>query len=1072
MATLTVNLLGEPRLHSPGGPVACASRKSLGLFCYLALSGARHSRRELAKLFWGGANPEAARASLRTALLRLPAPLAEGLVVDRDSIVAGPAIDLDASRFAALASSDETADLSKAALLYGGELLKGLDIDATVEFDDWLMRERARWRQAAQSVFDRLIERHRERARQDSAHAAAARDAALAVARRWQELEPAAEPAHRWLIRLYLEAGRPDAASAQYETCRRELAVAAGRAPSEQTRALIESLNPLPAALPRSLPIAPPVDAEAAVVVPGLPGTPFFGRVEELAALEQLLLDPSCRLLTLQALGGMGKTRLASVLVNHVASRFEQGAAWVALETVASAAQLAQGIALALRIDLPPQAEPAAALRAALRSQHRLLVLDNFEHLLDGTSDGDAVEFVLALLRDAPRLHLLVTSREVLGLQEEWIYELSGLPCPDADAAPGSGFAATELFAQRARQAYAGFSAQAEWPHMVRLARLVEGMPLALELAAAWVRTVPCGDLVAAIDSALTSLASRHRDRPRRHLNLEAVVSTSWALLDREQQRALAPLCVFVGGFTHESAAAVADAPLRLLSALVGKSLVQRRADGRLGLHELVRQFLREVLGRDGDELRQVQRRHATFFADLLVRHRAGLDGARGLDAHVALTHDLANLKAAAPQWDLTTQADEVAEPWLNVLVGRGQQRLALEFAAGVLALAERLRPATKAQVWVQRGVARVGLGQGREAEDDLGNAAALARELGLVAVQANALVHLTLVGFLRDDVPFIEARPAELEPLLAQVDEPALHVRAQFYRAMLAETRGDNVETQARYQEALSLAERLGVSPPIQATLQTVLARSWIRMGRFEDAGRLLTRALPVHEEVGNQPRLAQAVLAQAEALLHSDGGEVERAAELARRALAIHEQSGHPPGISAASRVLGQALQALGRRDEARRLLARAADVASPALRGEAKVDLGLLDLEAGALGQATRCAVECIDLALEHGLKSLRWDAAFLASAVGRVVDGPAGAWPRWLAALLAETDLPFACRRRAEALRDGAGATAKANTDDVGALDDDLLRRMRDALQGLALIEDRDLPGRRPGTPSTA
>ena len=168
----------------------------------------------------------------------------------------------------------------------------------------------------------------------------------------------------------------------------------------------------------------------------------------------------------------------------------------------------------------------------------------------------------------------------------------------------------------------------------------------------------------------------------------------------------------------------------------------------------------------------------------------------------------------------------------------------------------------------------------------------------------------------------------------------------------------------------------------------------------------------------------------------------------------------------------MLGQALQALGRRDEARRLLARAADVASPALRGEAKVDLGLLDLEAGALDQARRCAVECIDLALEHRLKSLRWVAAFLASAVSHVVDEPAGAWPRWLAALLAETDLPFACRRRAEALRDGAGATAKANTDDVGALDDDLLRRMRDALQGLALIEDRDLPGRRPGTPSTA
>ena len=281
----------------------------------------------------------------------------------------------------------------------------------------------------------------------------------------------------------------------------------------------------------------------------------------------------------------------------------------------------------------------------------------------------------------------------------------------------------------------------------------------------------------------------------------------------------------------------------------------------------------------------------------------------------------------------------------------------------------------------------------------------------------------------------------------------------------MLAETRGDNVETQARYQEALSLAERLGVAA-IEATLQTVLARAWIRMGRFEDAGRLLTRALPVHEGVGNQPRLAQAVLAQAEALLHSDGGAVERVAELARRALAIHEQSGHPPGISAASRVLGQALRRRQAR-RARRLLG-AADAASPALRGEAKVDLGLLDLEAGADGQATRCAVECIDLALEHRLKSLRWDAAFLASAVSHVVDEPAGAWPRWLAALLAEPDLPFACRRRAQALGDGAGATAKAIADNVDALDDELLRRMRETLQGRALIEDRDLPGHRRGT----
>src|SRR5512138_968536 len=114
MPTLTVSLLGEPRVRGPTGPVVCPAKKSLGLFCYLALSGARHARRELAQLFWGGGNPDAARASLRTALLRLPAPMAEQLIADRETLAIAPTVDLDTTRFTSLAGSDEIAELTEA----------------------------------------------------------------------------------------------------------------------------------------------------------------------------------------------------------------------------------------------------------------------------------------------------------------------------------------------------------------------------------------------------------------------------------------------------------------------------------------------------------------------------------------------------------------------------------------------------------------------------------------------------------------------------------------------------------------------------------------------------------------------------------------------------------------------------------------------------------------------------------------------------------------------------------------------------------------------------------------------
>ena len=486
MHRLTVALLGEFQLLLDEAVVSCSSRKALGLFCHVALSQKTQSRADLAQMFWGRADPEAARASLRTALLRLPRPLADALRVDRHSVSPGNGIELDTERFVRLAASQEAEALTEAAQLYRGELLKGLEVDATPEFDDWLARERSRYRLLVQSVFDRLIEHHRRRAGHDAAHAAVEREAAMATARRWCELEPAAESAHRWLIRLYLDGGRGDAALEQFDICKRELAVALGRSPSPETRALVEVI-----ASSASAPRRSSVDDGARVPMHGQPGTTFLGRADDLASLERLLFEPQCRLITIQGLGGMGKSRLAATLMDQVASRFAQGAAWIPLESTRTASDLPTVIARALRIELVPRVAPLEALCAALAKQDRLLVLDNFEQLLAPANDrqGDAAEDVLLrLLGAAPRVRLVVTSRAVLGLQEEWIYELKGLSFPAADGAEhvGERHAAIELFTQRARQAYMGFTPQAESPRMVALARLMEGLPLAIELAASF----------------------------------------------------------------------------------------------------------------------------------------------------------------------------------------------------------------------------------------------------------------------------------------------------------------------------------------------------------------------------------------------------------------------------------------------------------------------------------------------------------------------------------------------------------------------------------------------------------
>ncbi|HEX4885643.1 MAG TPA: BTAD domain-containing putative transcriptional regulator, partial [Casimicrobiaceae bacterium] len=675
---LRLTLLGPAAAQSGTDAVRCTSRKAFALFAYLVLERRPHSRRALSSLFWGARDPEASRTSLRATLFRLPAPMAGCLAVERDTIGVAlhAAIDCDAVAFDRLAADGGLDAAQKAATLYQGHLLADFEADATPEFDDWVSRERTRLKRAAWQVFERAIAWHADALPRAPGDAEARAREAAALARRWLALDPAAEPAHRWLIRLDVEAGRGDAALAQYESCRRALAVAEGRAPATDTKALVASLGRGAEAEPASgRPSAPPRPHEPAPI-PRIASTSFVGRIEEVAEIARLVADPACRLITLHGLGGVGKTRLADAVARQVAGDFAHGVAWVALESVERPEAVAATIARALGLEAAPRTPPRNQLVQALRAQERLLVLDNLEHLLTppvAEAADDPVDLVLALLREAPGVRLLVTSRETLGVQEEWVYDVEGLAhrhraAVDDDAGV---LPAVELFAQRARQAYLGFSLTAEMPHVRRVCALVDGLPLGIELAAAWVRTIPCAEIAQELERGVDALPAGQRNRPARQQTLRAVVEFSWRLLAPEQQDVLAALAQCHGGFSREAAEHVAQASLRTLSALVDKALVRRGPDSRFSLHPLVRRFAAEKLALTPARAARARTRHADHYLRLLCTQLGALHGPQHLESRTAIEDDLDNIRAA---W-----AAKVDERDLDAL-GAAARPLALAF--------------------------------------------------------------------------------------------------------------------------------------------------------------------------------------------------------------------------------------------------------------------------------------------------------------------------------------------------------------------------------------------------------
>jgi len=367
----------------------------------------------------------------------------------------------------------------------------------------------------------------------------------------------------------------------------------------------------------RDLDLLPPKDQGGRIRhnIP-LAAMPFVGREGELATLADLIADPQARIITITGPGGMGKTRLALEAAGRELrkdSQFSDGIFFVSLAPLEAAEEIVSALATALDFHFQDSGNETEQLLSYLRNKQMLLVMDNFEHILDSRA------LLAEINKRAAEVTLLVTSRERLQMRREQLFPLQGLTLPQS-AAYVEKAPAAQLFLNICRRVLPDFQLlEGDDEQILRICQLVEGMPLGLELAASWAGLLPLPEIAAEIEQSLRVLSSELHDAPVRHQSMRAALDVSWAMLSKEKKRAFQELTVFRGGFTRAAALEVADASLPILVTLVNKSwLSYNRQNDRYQIHELLRQYGADRLSADLGHEQLVHDRHSAYFCSYL----------------------------------------------------------------------------------------------------------------------------------------------------------------------------------------------------------------------------------------------------------------------------------------------------------------------------------------------------------------------------------------------------------------------------------------------------------------------
>lgn len=391
--------------------------------------------------------------------------------------------------------------------------------------------------------------------------------------------------------------------------------------------------------------------------------TPFVGREAELTELAKLLGDPATRLITILGSGGMGKTRLALETAATHQSGFIDRAYFVPLAPLTDPELIVSAVAGSVGFQFYEGGSPKQQLLDFFQAKSMLLIFDNFEHLLAGAP------LVSDILQTAPNAKIIATSRERLNLHEETLFRIEGMDFPDWETPEDAAeYSAVKLFLQSARRVLPSFALTADdLKYLARICRQVQGMPLGILLAAAWVDNLSLAEISDEIARSLDFLETEARNVPTRQRSIRAAFDYSWNLLNAAERAVFSQLSVFRGGCTREAAQTVTGASLKTLAALVNKSLLRRDPNGRYDMHELLRQYAAAKLTEAPGALDEVCDRHCAYFADFMKRQESRLKSPEELDAIRTIEADFDNVRIA---WDCAVDGldlDALDKAWQSL---------------------------------------------------------------------------------------------------------------------------------------------------------------------------------------------------------------------------------------------------------------------------------------------------------------------------------------------------------------------------------------------------------------------
>jgi predicted ATPase len=726
--------------------------------------------------------------------------------------------------------------------------------------------------------------------------------------------------------------------------------------------------------------------------------TPFVGRETELTELARLLSDPDVRLLTVLGAGGMGKTRLALEAGAAELNSFEHGVCFVPLAPLESVEAIVPAVAEALGFSFYEGGEPRQQLLDYLREKNKLLIMDNFEHLLTCPEPGrgDGVGLVTDVLQSAPEVKILSTSRAKLNVQGEHLFRLAGMDFPEpllaAEAETpeeavlslskdAAEYSAVKLFLQSARRTKPGYELPADdRKYVARICRLVGGMPLGILLAAAWLEMLTPAEIADQVEASLDFLETDLRDVPGRQRSMRTVFDHSWNLLTARQRAVMKALSVLRGGFTRQAATEVTGATLRELRALVDRSLLGRNPTGRYGIHELLRQYAAQQLGQAPAEEYSIRDAHATYYAAFLASREAPL---RGMEQKQVLEEIRAEVDNIRTAWNWTVAQGKQSEIEQSVATLARFCRLRGWYREGEALFsraAQRLSGMHEDRTRLLRGKLLLQQGRfanllGRETEADrlLELSLEIFRELG---ARRDAAYTVCLLGGC-ESLFGLPRRELCLEglSLFRDLDDQRGTGLALHGLAWSAWHGGEYADAKQSFQDSLALFRQVGDLEGIQASLHGLGYICWI-LGDYERGRELHLEMLRLCRETGSQGGIARAL---------GDLGvdavglqQYEKAHELFGQSLAIYRDIGNAMGMYDALGDLAEAANALGDYAQAELYVRRAFRVLP---EGEADFDrgsweyrnLGVAACGLGNYADARRHLHKALDLAVAAQMPS---------------------------------------------------------------------------------------------------